>query len=124
MRRCPALFVARDASIRLKSLRELARNLYFSCGSLTGLKEFVLAVSIAENTVWIWVVVPTLDDVLRGMLNEAATQCAVTFVDLSMVVAEEAEKLRERWVKGKESYQVLWRDDIDGLFDQFEARFS
>ena len=122
MRHCPLLFVGRQASLRLRGLRELARNLYFSCGALAGLKEFVLAVSVRENTVWIWIVVPALDQALRDTLVEDANRYGVTFVDLSIVVPEEAEGFRERCVKGTESYQIFWKDDIDGLFDQFEER--
>lgn len=123
MRRSPALFVAKEASIRLKALRDLSQLLYFSCGSLVGLKEFVLAVSVQQDTLWIWMVFGHLSDEMRETLNTEATRYDVVFVDLSLVEEEEAERFRERYVKGTESYRIIWNSDIDGLFDQFERMF-
>jgi hypothetical protein len=124
MRRFPVLFVGREASIRLGALRELARRLYFSYGSLGGVKEFVLAVSVPQDTLWIWMVLSLMDDATRDGLDADAESYGVTLVDLSIVDPEEAERFRERYVKGTESYQILWDADVDGLFDLFEAKFS
>lgn len=124
MRRCPALMIAEQASVRLQSLRELSRRLYFLYGGLGGLREFVLAVSIRADTVWIWMVFPRMDDPTRDDLALEADRYGVMLVDLSLVEAEEAERFRERYVKGTESYQIRWDADIDGLFDLFEERFA
>jgi hypothetical protein len=45
-------------------------------------------------------------------------RCPVLFV------GREAERFRERYVKGAESYQILCDAGVDGLFDLFETRFS